>query len=772
MANTLELFNQLKEEGKSFLKKKQPIKAFFPFEQAYNLIEKKDSELEELLLESSYKGIWGAYGGEQYELMEYLARFTIHLAGQGNQDTDNSQIMLKLAKAYNGLAIAMYRIGKRSIEFNKKSSSIYEELITKLDGDKSLKDIVKSKIKNDFGLVINLGYDGHFDEAKSYADKSIQLSRHYNLKIEEALSYKILGNLLFYFQQYEDSFSYLLKSADNFSLLKTKEAKRRLGETYLLICENYFKINQFDQGKIYLNKADQSFQQLNEHPYLYYALAGSYFDEQKNLSLAKQSYLQAIAILNVSKWGVHFESNIDSFLGHKDKETIYLKAISSLLRDGQFDKGFELFESFRSKLFIENVLSGKRENMGGIPLPLKKEREGIIKKLEKLYSSKTYQDNYDEINDLEKQLYYCDEKIASIKGGYRAFSDTQLNSLQDCQKNIPKNALIVEYFYYLDQLYIFLINQDLFEVISVNVSSNELEELISTYLNSFKKEFQNPNWQLIEDFYKQKSIELLIAPIKPHLNAIEEIAIVPYKILHSFPMHHLFLSVFETIKVFYLPNFQSINLLKNYPLNFTRSLLIGDPRENLEGSLEEVQAVSELFSDSSTFIGKEAEKEIILKQLTRHPIIHYSGHIRFNPKRPLYSYLECSEIKQHNHKNKYPGFNEEKSGIFLKEIYQLCLEDVKFLSLSGCSSGVATQYRGEELIGLVRGFFYSGVQSILATLWDIEDQSGKDFLICFFKKTMENNGNKKQGFLEAYHIMKQKYKHSFFYGGFSLYEGF
>jgi CHAT domain-containing protein len=521
-----------------------------------------------------------------------------------------------------------------------------------------------------------------------------------------------------------------------------------------------------EKAKTYLDYSKQVFEVLNDYPYKYYALLGKYYETIGDKENAKKNYLYAVSLLNVSKWGIKLETNVDSFLGYGDKEDIYLKAISALLDDvsitANIERAFELFETFRSKLFMENTLLGRWNSVAGIPLPLLKEREGLIKKLNKLYSSKDYLDNINDINNIEKDLYYCDEKIASIKGGYKAFVKFDFKSLSGIQSHIPDSGLVLEYFYYDNKVYIFLISNKTFNCVYIDYPTEDLEELITGYLNIIKK--AKPN-ELVNSFYGSKAFNVLVSPVLAHLDSIKELVIIPYNILHSFPIHSLFLSYKEELLISYLPNLQSISLFKSSSTVDHSPMIIGDPRNNLKGSLEEVNTIKNLFHSPFVLNGRDAKKEIIIKELAFHSIIHYSGHIRYNVKRPLYSYLECSEDNNNN------GFIDRTDAILLKEIYQLNLKNIQFLSLSGCSSGLSTRYKGEELVGLVRGFFYAGISSILATMWDVEDQSTKDFMIAFFKNYIKS-ANKKKAFNYAYKLTKDKYKFSLFYGGFILYEGF
>ncbi len=762
MQNSQKLnLDELIEKAKKYLDNKHPLQAFPLLEKVYNL--SHNNNISALLLKASYNGIWAAYGESQFEFMEYLAKYTINLIDDALKRFYDLDLHFKQAKAYNGLAIALYNLGKTTLEHNIKANGIYDNIISKSNN----KNIIKSKIKNDFGLAINYGFANNLDKAIAYAKNAINLSRSYNLRIEEGQANKVLAGLLLQHGKYDKGFYYLKKAANCFISQNTKDAKKFLGNVYILFCESYFKLSMFQEGKAYLDYSNQIFDKLNYYTYEYYALLANYLETINDKKTAKDNYLHAISLLNLSKWGVKLESNMHSFLSSKDKEEIYLKAISALLDDpnitSNIKKGFELFESFRSKLFMENILSGRHENLG-ISSSLLKERHKIVKKLKKLYSKKDYLDNLDEINTIEKMLYYCDEKIVSIKGGYKAFVEFKFNSLIEIQNHIPNNGLVLEYFYYDDKIYIFLIGNKIFDCIYIDYEAEELEAIITGYLNAVKK-----NDDFINSFYENKALNILVYPILSYLDSIKELIIIPYNILHSFPVHSLFLSVKKELLISYMPNLQSISTLKAKSLIDDNPMIIGDPRNNLKGSLEEANTIKNLFHNSSALIGGNAKKEIILKEFAFHSIIHYSGHIRFNLNKPLYSYLECSHVDNNNH-NK-AGYLDDSNEIFLKEIYKLNLSKVNFLSLSGCTSGLSTRYKGEELVGLVRGFFYAGVTSILATIWDIEDQSSKDFMVAFFKKYIEV-ANKKKAFNYAYNTTKEKYKSLFFYGGFILYEGF
>ncbi len=53
--------------------------------------------------------------------------------------------------------------------------------------------------------------------------------------------------------------------------------------------------------------------------------------------------------------------------------------------------------------------------------------------------------------------------------------------------------------------------------------------------------------------------------------------------------------------------------------------------------------------------------------------------------------------------------------------------------LSACDSGLGEELGGEGLIGLTRAFQYAGARSVLASLWNVNDQATSELMIRFYK---------------------------------------
>jgi len=52
--------------------------------------------------------------------------------------------------------------------------------------------------------------------------------------------------------------------------------------------------------------------------------------------------------------------------------------------------------------------------------------------------------------------------------------------------------------------------------------------------------------------------------------------------------------------------------------------------------------------------------------------------------------------------------------------------------LSSCNTGSGLLSTGEGIISLARGFIYSGSQSVVMSMWEVEDRSGSEIIKVFY----------------------------------------
>ena len=74
----------------------------------------------------------------------------------------------------------------------------------------------------------------------------------------------------------------------------------------------------------------------------------------------------------------------------------------------------------------------------------------------------------------------------------------------------------------------------------------------------------------------------------------------------------------------------------------------------------------------------------------------------------------------------------------VRDLYELKL-DGAVVVLSGCDTGRTVVGGGDELVGLVRGFFAAGASALLMTLWPLHDETAEN-LVASIYNLWQNRG--------------------------------
>jgi CHAT domain-containing protein len=120
---------------------------------------------------------------------------------------------------------------------------------------------------------------------------------------------------------------------------------------------------------------------------------------------------------------------------------------------------------------------------------------------------------------------------------------------------------------------------------------------------------------------------------------------------------------------------------------------------------------------------------VISQQLSQYRILHFATHGLLNSERPELSGLVFSLIDQKG--KSQDGF------LRLHEIYNLEL-NADLIVLSACETGLGKEIKGEGLIGLTRGFMYSGAPRIVASLWNVDDLATAELMKLFYQRMLKD----------------------------------
>jgi len=214
------------------------------------------------------------------------------------------------------------------------------------------------------------------------------------------------------------------------------------------------------------------------------------------------------------------------------------------------------------------------------------------------------------------------------------------------------------------------------------------------------------------------------------------------------------------------------------------AVLIGRPTyENLAdlpGSQAEIENINDQFLKmgltTKVLLSNEASEDNVKK--TKSPkVMHLATHGFFRPdtenfkSNPLVKsglmLAGAKDISQKDRSELNPGNSTEDGILTAYEAMELDLEGTDLVVLSACETGLGEQRNGEGVYGLQRAFMVAGAESIIMSLWKVDDEATKELMTAFYRKWVSGH-NKAASFKEAQLEVKRKYPNPVYWGGFVM----
>ena len=142
-------------------------------------------------------------------------------------------------------------------------------------------------------------------------------------------------------------------------------------------------------------------------------------------------------------------------------------------------------------------------------------------------------------------------------------------------------------------------------------------------------------------------------------------------------------------------------------------------------------------------------------------IVHFATHGVLNTQRPALSGLVLSLLD--------PAGRRQDGFLRLHDVYNLQLA-ADLVVLSGCQTALGKEVGGEGLVGLTRGFLYAGADRVVASLWQVDDESTAELMKRFYR-AMLRDGRRPAEALRAAQLelaADRRWSAPFYWAGFVL----
>lgn len=394
-------------------------------------------------------------------------------------------------------------------------------------------------------------------------------------------------------------------------------------------------------------------------------------------------------------------------------------------KNNYIEKAFLYTEKSKSVLLLEALLNSKATEYANIPIKILEEEEILkneITSLEKKINSNKNETLEDELFNLKiKHRKFVEKLETDYKNYYNLKYNFQAITLNETKKMLNNNEQLISYFFGENALYTISVSRNNNQLIKTSLNSNIKSDIELTY-----RMLSNPKSNLNQLKNRLKTLHKnTIAPISlMHKNLI----IIPDGLLNYIPFATLIDNnskyLIENHTVSYINSATLLKQLQSKQINNHNLLAFAPSFSNNNSLLPLPNNKKEADNCLNYFKGSALKNEnaTLTKFNTESPkysILHLATHAVFNDYNPEYSFLAFSEN---------PG---KENLLYTKDLYNLKL-NADLVTLSACESGIGELKRGEGLMSLARGFYFSGAKSIASTLWKINDASATNLMDNFY----------------------------------------
>ncbi|HOB98266.1 MAG TPA: CHAT domain-containing protein [Verrucomicrobiota bacterium] len=262
-------------------------------------------------------------------------------------------------------------------------------------------------------------------------------------------------------------------------------------------------------------------------------------------------------------------------------------------------------------------------------------------------------------------------------------------------------------------------------------------EVMEARSQQFRREWRE-QWMRV---VPQLLADVSVTAIEPLCEAVAglgvgRLVLCPHRALHILPLHACRLKdggcLADQFEVLYAPSLSMLTLCakrraRRPDAQLRRLLLVQNPAADAPlafAELEGAGVAARFKPELQCYHGREAQKDVLLRESEFGEVWHYCGHATFCPDEPLRSALVLGGVS-----DMFAGQWMTLSDIFAR----LYLPQNALTVLNACETGMVRPERADDCSSLPTGFLYAGATCVISTLWSVEDLSSALLMDRFYR---------------------------------------
>lgn len=416
--------------------------------------------------------------------------------------------------------------------------------------------------------------------------------------------------------------------------------------------------------------------------------------------------------------------------------------IAYLLEDAA--SGFYYMEKNKALLLQENIKTLQAKLALNVPKDLIAREHQLNYEIQSLQEqllldaeNDSLKTRFTQINTANRQ--FLDSMQTTYPDYIQIKQEVAIATLENTIKAFPnKDDCFVEYI--LSETNGFGIYYDngtpeFFEFSNTPMLQTQLQRIQELNINPFLtdeelKEYKEIGYELFTTLFPFENASERLKNKKLTIVADQALLYIPFEALPVSITEELSKSylVYHT-ETFYLQSFSLFKQIQKRQNKPTQKILSIAPQTFTDSTLIHLKGekILNFISNSEKSIvltQQNASKENFLQRQNNFEIIHFNTHAGLDA----------------NTKQPWIAFHDEK--MTLHEL--LGIENqADLVILDACQTNNGINRSGEGVMNLSRGFFYNGTQSVMASLWNVNEQAGNKILQTFYNELFQGTSKSK-----------------------------
>lgn len=425
----------------------------------------------------------------------------------------------------------------------------------------------------------------------------------------------------------------------------------------------------------------------------------------------------------------------------------------------QMDHVFSVFRQSKAQLLKESMIKRKNNRFGSY------EEELLVTALKTQLQDETITEQKRKL--IEAEIYKVREKMnyhiaPEMQSSLDDLMSQDSISLSEFKSELRQGTVILEYYLGSECSYAMVIDRDDVQLISLPADTI-IQNAVLHYLKA--------NRAKVDLSEAAEEIKHMIWPPSLDIEAYDFLTIIPDGIIHYFPFEALSVSqgyLIDQVSVSYqlYSDMAMINSPKRHREE-NRLFAVAPTFSVASDSVDHAQLTELSYNrkevesiltncDGVSLIDTSATKQNFLQQYQDYNLYHFSTHAVIGES-PDESYIAF-----------YHRSDDDR--LYQYEVESLAF-DADMVVLSACETGIGTLLKGESMFSLKKAFMQSGCQSVISSLWSVNDQCTAEIMDYFYQHL--NVGIRKdealrQAKLDYLSVADPQYKHPFYWAGFTV----